>query len=532
MTLGGEALNREHVLSLAPELDATCVDEVMEYLTPLWERLAEIDPLGLADVEPAWEFDAVAAAGPLPAPHPLPGAPAVAHPTPPATAAELAWLGPCDLAELVRRREISAVQIVEAYLARIAALQPRLNAFITVTAAEARTAAAHPAPGPLSGVPLAVKDIVATAGVRTTAGSRLLADHVPRADAACWQRLRAAGAVLLGKANTHEFAAGATNENPHYGPAHNPWALERVSGGSSGGSAVAVAAALAAAAVGTDTAGSVRIPAACCGVVGIKPTYGRVVRSGVVPLSWSLDHVGPLARSVRDAARVLDVLAGGGGCEPAARAGAASGLNGWRIGVPRRGLLERLHADVATAFAAALHSLSGLGAELIDVELPDVERLTPINRVIILAEATAWHSGYLRQRAGEYGANVRGRFEAGRFLSAVDYLLAQRLRAVACRRTAEIWQRVDLLALPTLSLVAPPIGSLGASASLLHLTAPFNVLGCPAVSVPCGFGEAGMPAGLQIVAAPGWDAQACYAAAAYEAANEWSRRRPPVAQSL
>ncbi|MCL6596557.1 MAG: amidase [Firmicutes bacterium] len=533
----------ERIRCLLPDLPDVLRPAVAALLEPIaraaGEGEASIDPA----VAPAFAFDPVAAMGTAPRPFTLPSPPPPAPPSP-ARGEDLCWLGAADLAELVRRREVAAAEVVDAFARRAERLGPRLNAFITLTLERARQEAraldAGSAPtGRLSGVPLAVKDIVEVAGVLTTAGSRLMAEHLSQRDAAAWARLRAEGAILLGKAHTHEFAAGATGESEAFGPARNPYDPGRHTGGSSSGSAAAVAAALAAAALGTDTGGSIRIPAALCGVVGLKPTYGRVDAAGVVPLSWSLDHVGPLARTVRDAALLLDALAPGA-CEAAARAGAGRDLRGVRLAVPADWIEEGVQAGVGRAFEASLAVLRQLGAEVVESAMPaPAPVLMAVNRAIALPEGAAWHAPFLRAgRGAEYGANVRPRKEAGRAVTAVEYLAAQRLRAVYARAFAPLWQEFDAIVLPTVPVEAPPIGAptvcvgegreVPVQAALLGWTGPFNVLGAPAVSVPCGRTPGGLPVGLQLVAAPGEDARLCYLAAAFETASPGRDLRPPV----
>jgi aspartyl-tRNA(Asn)/glutamyl-tRNA(Gln) amidotransferase subunit A len=507
---------------------------MQDMVGPVRRRLERVDARALQPWEPAVAFDPLRAAGERP-PQLRPGPTPAVGPGPLAAAARR-----------LRRRELSARELTESVLARIG--DDPLRAYITLDPAGARAAAdradaelgAGCDRGPLHGIPVAVKDIIATAGLRTTAGSRLLADHVPARDAAVVRRLRAAGAVIVGKANTHEFAAGPTGENPHFGSARNPWHTGRVAGGSSSGSAVAVAAGLALAALGTDTGGSVRIPAHCCGVVGLKPTYGRVSRAGVFPLAWSLDHVGPLGASVGDVAALLGAVAGFDPEDPttadlpvpdfAARLGERdlARLTGVRIGVPEAWLDGRVQPGVRAAFTAALQVLAALGTELRAVELPAPDDLAPLNRAIAFAEGTAYHWADVQERPELYGADVLARKRAGAEVSAVAYLQAQRLRAEFCRRVAALWATVDALATPTLPCVAPPPGTaLGYGADMIRFTAFVNLLGLPAVSVPCGFagpdgGAAagpGLPVGLQLVGRAFREADLLRLAAAYEAAR-------------
>jgi aspartyl-tRNA(Asn)/glutamyl-tRNA(Gln) amidotransferase subunit A len=499
--------------------------DVASMIGPVQERLARLDARALQAWEPATTFDALRAAGDPP---PL----VVPSPTPARGEGPIAVWG-----RRLRAAECSPVELTSRILARIDAENPQRRAYITVDhegalraarAAEAELRAGVDR-GPLHGIPVAVKDIVETAGLRTTGGSRLRAEHVPARDAFVVHRLRQAGAVIVGKANTHEFAAGGTGENPHYGSARNPWDPERVAGGSSSGSAVAVAAGLALGAVGTDTGGSIRIPAACCGVVGLKPTYGRVSRAGVFPLAWSLDHVGPMAGSVGDAAALLGVMAGADPEDPAsapwpvpdfgARLGETASLRGLRLGIPRGWTAAGVQPGVRAAFEGALRALQSLGAELREVDLPEPDALAPVNRAIAFAEGTAYHWADLQQHPELYGADVRARKEAGRLVTGVQYLQAQRLRAQLCRQVGAILREVDALATPTLPVVAPRFGeATGYGADLIRFTAFVNLLGLPAVSVPCGLAD-GLPAGLQLVGRAFREADLLRVAGAYEQAR-------------
>jgi len=381
-------------------------------------------------------------------------------------------------------------------------------------------------------------------GVPTTAGSRVLADHVARRNATVTERLERAGAVIIGKTATHEFAFGATTDTPFHGPVHNPWNLGHSAGGSSGGSGAAVGAAIVPVALGTDTGGSIRIPAAACGTVGLKPSYGRVSRHGTIPLSWSLDHTGPLAVTVADAARVLEVIAGPDPLDPAAvsapatgrraaaREGAERGLEGIRVGVLGRWARDRVHPEVAAAFQRAVEVLAELGARVEEVEedaFPAPGVLALVNRVLALAEGGAYHAATLARRAQDYSREVRVRFELGQFLLARDYLLAQRLRTELARRAGALMERFDVLVAPTLPIPAPRLGQAawqpeGAEPepvpeAMIRLTAPFNVTGQPALSVPVGVGASGLPLAMQIVGRPFDEATVVRVGAAYERAR-------------
>jgi aspartyl-tRNA(Asn)/glutamyl-tRNA(Gln) amidotransferase subunit A len=427
-----------------------------------------------------------------------------------------------------------------------------LNAFITVTADAARAQAEQAAReiaagryrGPLHGIPVSLKDLIDTRGIRTTSGSRVLADHVPAHDATVTTRLREAGAVLLGKTALHEFAYGVTNNNPHFGPTSNPWALDRIPGGSSGGSAAAVAAGLGCASIGTDTGGSIRIPAALCGVVGLKPSYGRVSRHGVFPLSWSLDHPGPLARSVEDAAIVLQAIAGAdprdrttdGQMVPDFRAAVRRDVRGLRVGVLDDPYHRQVEHGVRIAFDAALDVLRGIGLRLEPVTVPRAAEAFVAQLAIIQAEAASVHERWLADRPQDYGPETLERLRQGQFVTATQYLRAQKVRGLALEEYAELFRRLDALVLPSVPAVAPRIGqatvdldgeAVETRALMTRFSRLFNFVGAPALSVPCGFGAEGLPVGLQIAGRPMDEETVIAIGAAYERATPWHTRRPP-----
>lgn len=453
-------------------------------------------------------------------------------------------------ASALRARKISASELAREALARIERLDDRLRAFITVTAEQALTEAAQADQelargvdrGPLHGIPVALKDVFATRGVRTTCGSKIFADYVPDFDAAVTERLRAAGAVLIGKTNLHELAYGITSANPHYGAVRNPYDTERVPGGSSGGSAAAVAAGIAFMAMGSDTGGSIRIPAAWCGVVGLKPTFGRVSRFGVLPLDFSLDHMGPLARSVRDAAIALQAIAGHDPrdetssrqpVEPYLPPDEPS-LAGVRIGLPANFYFERVAPGVAEAVQSAARLAEEAGAVVVPVRVPDVAAMNQISRVILLAEAAAVMQPYFARRE-DFGEDVRLLLEQGMLLSATDYIQAQRLRRRFRDEYRRIWREIDFLFTPTTPIAAPRLGQstvewddgvedlrLAATRFVRH----FNMFGWPAISLPCGVDPAGLPLGLQIVGPPFSEARLLRVAAALE--DRLPRLAPPA----
>lgn len=479
-------------------------------------------------------------------------------PSGPGPHGDLVEQGLSRLAAAVRRREVSPVELVEAALDRIEALDPTLNAFVLITRERALATARRAEeallrgedPGPLAGVPVAVKDVYEVAGLPTRAGSAALEGYTSAEDAVAVRRLEAAGGALVGKTATHEFAFGPTTDSPYHGPTRNPWDPTRIPGGSSGGSGAAVAAGLVPLALGTDTGGSIRIPAAACGVVGLKPSYGRIPARGILPLSWSLDHAGPLCRCVADAALALQVLAGPDPLDPqaapapvpdyrvAAGVGGSAGLRGLTLGVPQAWLEDRVDGGVRKAFEAALAVLADLGAAVVPVDLPPADGMMFVNRIITLGEAGAFHAPLLAARAEAYAPDVRARLELGQFLLARDYLTAQRLRGELAREVAQVMARVDALLTPTLPIPAAPIGQgmwtyaggeqEPVAEALIRFTAPFSVTGQPALSVPCGFTEEGLPVGLQIVGRVFDEPTVLRIGAAYEAAAGWSGRRPPV----
>lgn len=464
------------------------------------------------------------------------------------TPSDVTILPIAQAANLIRRKKLSPVELTQACLERIGSLDARLRAFITVsregalaTAQQAASAIARGNhKGPLHGIPLALKDLFDTAGVRTTAGSKIMADRVPEEDAEATTRLKAAGAVILGKLNMHEFAYGATGANPHYGATLNPWDPTRISGGSSSGSGAAVAAGMALGALGTDTGGSVRIPAALCGITGLKPTYGRVSRRGVIPLSWALDHVGPMARTASDAALILKAIAGHdpgderSSEEPVpdyAKMLEDPRLRGLRVGVPREYFFDDVDAEVLAAVRGAIFALGEIGAQVSEVSLPHIAEAPAAVNAIMLPEALAYHRRWLAERPEDYGDDVRRRLEMGLLYPAVSYIEAQRLRSLIVKKWRErVFDRVDLLAVPTTPVPAPALeeGDLQVTLTLVRFTSPFNLVGLPAVSVPCGFTSGGLPIGLQLVGRWFEEGTVLRAAHAYQHATDWHKRAPEL----
>ncbi len=456
-----------------------------------------------------------------------------------------------ETGELLRKREVSPVELTKRCLAQIEKLNPTLNAFVTVTAesglAQARAAETEILRGhwrgPLHGIPLALKDLIDTAGIRTTAGSALFKDRIPKKDAEVVRRLKDAGAVLLGKQTLHEFAYGGSSMISHYDEVHNPWDPACIAGGSSGGSAASVAAGLCYGAIATDTAGSVREPAALCGVVGLKPTYGRVSVRGVIPLSISLDHVGPIARTVSDAAVTLQVIAG----YDAKDANSVNAPVGdylaavrdrsapIRIGVPRKFFYEDLDAEVASAVEEALGVLRNLGNDLFEIEI-DV----PTDRTLQAAESYAYHRDFVSKSPELYQPETLRRIRTGENIGATQVERAARELEQIRSEIGKVFEDVDFLGTPTTPISAPAIADLKRDPDalrpceliLLRNTRPANVWGLPAISIPCGFTRAGLPIGLQIIG-PHWrEGRVLQLAHAYEQATDWHKRSTTMVEGV
>ncbi|GAA4012701.1 amidase [Streptomyces marokkonensis] len=453
-----------------------------------------------------------------------------------------------EASRAVRARELSPVELTESVLARIAAVEGRLGAYVTV-AADAALAAAVRAEreisgsgprGPLHGIPMALKDLIDAERMPTTASSHVRAGHVAERDSRVAERLGAAGAVLLGKTHTHEFAYGLTTPQTN-----NAWDHSRVAGGSSGGSAVAVAAGGATFAMGTDTGGSIRVPAALNGVVGLKPTYGLVPRTGVTSLSWSLDHVGPLARTVQDVALVLSATAGHDPCDPVSVSGPVpdrfpgGDLRGLKVGVPRNHYFDRVTPEVEESVRGAIERLAELGAELVDVEIPMARYIQAVQWGLMVPEATAYHERSLRAAPDLYAADVRILLEAGELTSAGDYLRAQRARTMMRDAWARMFDGIDVLAAPTVPMTAAEAGqeavewsdgtTEAVSDSYVRLCAPANITGVPALTLPVGHDRAGLPIGMQLMARPFHDATVLRVGRVYEESVGGAGRLAPLA---
>jgi aspartyl-tRNA(Asn)/glutamyl-tRNA(Gln) amidotransferase subunit A len=456
-----------------------------------------------------------------------------------------------DAWELLAARKLSPLELTQAHLERIAQLDPKFNTFITVTSESALQQARESeaaimrgdARGALSGIPMAVKDLYETSGVRTTAGSKFLSDYVPQQDCEAVRRLKGAGAILLGKLNLHEWAFGAINNNPHYGACLNPWDTARSPGGSSGGSGSALAAGLCMGSLGTDTGGSIRIPAALCGVVGIKPTYGRVSVRGVIPLSWSLDHAGPMARTVEDVALLLQVLAGYDPDEPlsvnqpvdAYLSDLKGGVSGWRVAVARRGF-DDATPEILEAVAGAAKVFEQLGAQVETVDLPYCRETRPASFMVMTIDADAYHYERLQSRPQDFGEDVLKRLEGGLTATGVDYARARLAMSQVRHQINRLFDDFELLLAPTVPMAAPRLDDTAeierARANLSVYTLPFNVAGVPVLSLPCGFTKDNLPIGLQIVGRAWNEAGVLRAAYAYEQATDWHTRRPALGQNL
>jgi aspartyl-tRNA(Asn)/glutamyl-tRNA(Gln) amidotransferase subunit A len=467
--------------------------------------------------------------------------------------ADLFWASMTELAHLIATKAVSPVDVVRAHLDRIAALDGGLRAYITVCgdsalqaarAAEAALMAGGPV-GPLHGVPYALKDLYDTAGVRTTGGSRIFADRVPPADATVVRRLADAGAILLGKLNMVEFAYGPEGLNSHYGHPRNPWdtATHRMAGGSSSGSAVAVAAGLAPGALGSDTGGSIRIPAALCGITGLKPTYGRVSRAGVLPLAWSMDHVGPMTRTAADGALLLGVMAGYDPADPSTSvlpvpdylAALSGDVRGLRVGLLRGFFLEGATPAVRAAVEAAAVTLAGAGAVVDEVKLERMDLAAAGSLAIVGAEALAYHAERLRTRAAEYDPDIARRLRVSAFIGGAHYVRAQQVRVLVRDEVDAALARRDVLLAPSTPMVAPAVderqavlgdGPSDIRSALIRFTRPFNFSGHPACAVPCGVTEGGLPIGLQLVGRPFDEATVLRVADAFQRLTNFHNRRP------
>jgi aspartyl-tRNA(Asn)/glutamyl-tRNA(Gln) amidotransferase subunit A len=461
-----------------------------------------------------------------------------------------------EAARKVRSRELSPVDLVEAALARIRATDETLRSYITVfeeqalqvaKAAEMMAAAGNDL-GPLHGIPIALKDNIALRGKRTTAGSKILADWLPEADATIAARLRRAGAIFIGKTNMHEFAWGGTSANPHHGVVRNPWNVERFPAGSSGGSGVAVAARSCFGAIGTDTGGSIRLPSAINGVAGIRPTYGRVSNHGIIPLAWSMDTAGPMARTVEDCAILFGAMAGHDPADPATSerpcgdydATLRDGVHGLRIGVVPGYFFHHLQAPVRDAVQAALARFEALGAQIVEVEIENIHGNISAQLTIESAEPSTYHQRWLRERPQDYGDDVRTLLEVGELLLATHYLQAQRYRALLRNEFMDAFRRVDAFVCPTLPFTATKLGATTVViengveedmlSAIMQFTGVASLTGLPALNVPCGFDPDGLPIGMQLIGRPFDEATLFRMGHAYQGATDFHSRAPLLAK--
>ena len=474
-----------------------------------------------------------------------------------ATSQDPAALSVLEAAELIRQRRLSPVELTQACLKRIEAWEPAINAFITVLADQALDVArAHEKLisagyylGPLHGIPIGLKDNICTAGIRSTAGSKILADNIPSSDATVVEKLRSAGAVLIGKLNMHEFAWGGTTDNPHYGPTRNPWDPTRFPAGSSGGSGAAVAAREVLAALGTDTGGSIRLPSAVNGCVGIRPTIGRVSNFNVVPLAWSMDTVGPMARTVGDVAAMLMIIAGPDPNDAGTDArpvpdyldGINSGVRGIRIGVVSDYFFSHLQEPVRQAVRAALDELVGLGAELREVEIRNIHGNISAQLTIESVEPSTYHMRWLRERPQDYGDDVRMLLEMGEMYTGTQYLQAQRYRSLLRQEFLDAFRNVDVFICPTLPFVATPVGDTKVVieagvdedmlSAIMQYTGVASLTGLPSASVPCGFSVEGLPIGMQLIGRPFDEATIFRVGHAYQAVTDWHSREPTLVKA-
>jgi len=469
---------------------------------------------------------------------------------------ELLQLDLCEAARLLRRREISPTDLVQASLASIRRHDAVLKSFITVfeeqaievaKAASIMLDAGHDL-GPLHGIPIALKDNIALSGYRTTAGSKILADWVPARDATVTAKLRSAGAVFVGKTNMHEYAWGGTSANPHYGFVRNPWDTERFPAGSSGGSGVAVAARFCFGAMGTDTGGSIRLPSAVNGIVGIRPTYGRVSNYGIVPLAWSMDTAGPMARTVADCALMFGVVAGHDAADAASAvqpcsdymAGLRTGVRHLRVGIIPGYFFEHLQQAVYEAAQEALRVFTSLGAQIVEIDMEHIDGNISAQLTIEAAEPSAYHQRNLRERPGDYGDDVRTLLETGELLLATQYIQAQRYRALLRAAFLDAFQKVDVFICPSLPFTATKVGATTVAiengieedmlSAIMQFTGIASLTGLPSLNVPCGFDQDGLPVGMQIIGKPFDEATLFRVGHAYQGATTFHRRTPQLVQ--
>lgn len=539
-------MQRKHLLKLLkPDLNDELSERAGRLLDPVAGHLKDAGNTSLFDRHPAFVFDPVAASSYCPPPvtlPPVPDTPSSGKGDRDSEDDAPEWCEPFELAQRIASGGQNRRDILKCFSERIAQWNPVVNAFAHITLDPEHDESQA---GVLSGVPVGVQDMICTRHVPTLAGSRILNGFMPEQDADAWRRLSNAGAILAGKLNTQEFAAGTTGENDWTGPVCNPWHPGRHAGGAAGGAGAAVAAGLVSAAIATDPGGSLRVPAAHCGVVGLKPTFGSVDRAGSIPLTWTTEALGPLARTVRGAAQIADLLLDGRSierygqcCADAAASGHARARIPFRIGVPSRWIAMGLDPGVQSAFDAALEKMKHLGAHFVDVDLPDLDSMAPVHRAIAFSEASSIHEELILTRAAEYGDTIRDRQEAGRGMLASEYLKAWRIRGAFARQFSEAWRQADLILTPTTPVPAAPLGTDRTSTGsrgpeALHTVytryvAPTSAMGLPSLSIPCGFTPDGLPVGLQLFGPPYSEPLLFHVAAAYEAVTPWATCHPQL----
>ena len=458
-----------------------------------------------------------------------------------------------EAADLISAHKVKPSELVEAHIERINATDDKLNSFVTILSESALQSSFIAEKeimngnyrGPIHGIPIGLKDLYDTAGTITTVGSKIYRERLPQEDATVVSRLKEAGAIVVGKLQMHEFALGATSINPHDGPARNPWDTERITGGSSGGSASSVAAGQCMASLGTDTGGSIRIPSALCGIVGLKPTFGRVSRKGVFPLSWTMDTVGPMTRTVEDAALMLNAMVSFDPSDPGSSPHETEdftsklglGIKGITIGVPQEYFYETTSPEVKEALNSAEKVFESLGAKVIPISIPVLEHSLAISGTIMLTEAASVHERNLKDRPFDIGDDVRLRLTQGSLYSAVDYLKAQRGRHEFNNQIDKAMETVDILLAPTVGIGAPKIDDktvvlngveYPALALMPRLTRPHNICGLPTISIPCGFTSSGLPIGMQLAGRAFEDSVVIQTANAYENATDWTKQSPVI----
>lgn len=443
--------------------------------------------------------------------------------------------------DLMKSGEINASDLADTCHRQIERLNPTLNAFITIIHPAQNETTSGNGSTPLFGIPMAVKDLYNTKGIRTTGGSKFFADYIPTEDALVIEKIKKAGAHITGKTNTHEIALGVTNNNPHFGACRNPWDITRTPGGSSGGSAVAVATGMSMAALGTDTGGSIRIPASLCGVVGLKPTYGRVSMRGILPLSWNLDHAGPITRLVEDAALMLQVIGGYDEQDPASiktlpgdySSHLRDAMKDRKMALATGDFIEEVtDREILEAIRAAAKVMESLGVIITEINADFLREAALANAVMLQADAAAFHCERMQEHPDWFGADVRQRLETGAGFTSSEYVLARRTQAEIKRKCDLLFEQFDAFLLPTTPITAPMLegeNAIERARMLTRFTAPFNLTGLPALSVPCGFSSEGLPIGLQIVSRAWNEAGVLRSGYTYQQATEWHTMKPQIA---